>query len=63
MSGNLREWTGSPDGTSFEVRGGSFTDIAQGISCDNDFISLAPASTFDNVGFRCCRDTAPPVAP
>jgi len=63
MSGNLREWTGTNVSGSYKVRGGSYTEQKQGITCDNDFITLAPSNSFANLGFRCCRDTQPPQAP
>ena len=56
LSGNLREWTATPVGTSYRVRGGGFDNIQQGLTCDLSFIALAPTFAFPNLGFRCCAD-------
>ena len=56
LSGNLREWTSTPVGTSFRVRGGGYDNIPQGLTCDLSFIALAPTFAFPNLGFRCCAD-------
>ncbi len=58
LSGNLREWTSTPVGTSsFRVRGGGFDNVEQGLTCDLSFIALAPTFAFPNLGFRCCSAT------
>jgi hypothetical protein len=62
MSGNLKEWTGTevPAGSgSYRVRGGSYDNIAQGLTCQFDFISFGSGTIFPNLGFRCCSDSAP----
>ncbi len=63
MSGNAKEWTqsgaGDPANTR-RLRGGSFNNTATGISCNFRFAVADNAFQFQNVGFRCCRDTAPP---
>ena len=56
MSGNLREWTSTPVGAGFRVRGGGFDNIPQGLTCDLSFIALTPGFAFPNLGFRCCGD-------
>lgn len=63
MSGNVKEWTATqvsagPPAT-YRVRGGAYDNIAQGLTCQLDFISLQETSLFPNLGFRCCSDTAP----
>jgi hypothetical protein len=62
LSGNAREWTSTlvstlPD--TRRVKGGSFNDIRQGLTCQRSFISFAESIAFPNLGFRCCSDTDP----
>jgi hypothetical protein len=62
MSGNLKEWTSTqvsfgPD--TFRIRGGSFDNVRQGLTCDFDFVSAEDDFFFTNLGFRCCSDTGP----
>jgi Sulfatase-modifying factor enzyme 1/Putative metal-binding motif len=63
LSGNAKEWVqsaaGDPPNTR-RLRGGSFNNTATGISCDFRFAVADNTFQFQNVGFRCCRDTAPP---
>jgi hypothetical protein len=63
MSGNAKEWaqsaTGDPPSTR-RLRGGSFNNTVNGISCNFRFAVADDTFQFQNVGFRCCRDTAPP---
>jgi hypothetical protein len=63
MSGNAKEWTqtvsGDPANTR-RLRGGSFNNTANGIACNFTFAVADSTFQFRNVGFRCCRDTAPP---
>ncbi len=63
MSGNAKEWTqsgaGDPANTR-RLRGGSFNNTANGIACNFRFAVADATFQFQNVGFRCCRDTAPP---
>jgi hypothetical protein len=63
LSGNAKEWTqslaGDPANTR-RLRGGSFNNTANGIACNFTFAVADATFQFQNVGFRCCRDTAPP---
>ncbi len=59
MSGNLKEWTRERSGGVNPLRGGSFNNTAVGISCGFNFVVADDTFQFDNVGFRCCRTTAP----
>ncbi len=66
MSGNLREWTNDPrsDGTppdpdGYTVRGGAYDNAAPGLRCDFTFAVMPPTFYFQNLGFRCCSNTAP----
>jgi formylglycine-generating enzyme required for sulfatase activity len=62
MSGNAKEWTqaasGDPSGTR-RLRGGSYNNTAGGMRCDFRFEVADSDFQFPNVGFRCCRSTAP----
>lgn len=58
LSGNAREWTSTKvgDQPSYQIRGGSYDNIENGLTCQSDF-QLATADFYlDNLGFRCCRD-------
>jgi hypothetical protein len=57
MSGNLKEWTSTPVGSGFRVKGGAFDNIAPGLACDFSFIAFTSDTAFPNLGFRCCGDT------
>jgi hypothetical protein len=63
LSGNLAEWTSTPqvtDALTFnKVFGGSYNTPALGTSCNLDFFMLLPATALNDVGFRCCSDSAP----
>ncbi len=61
LSGNVKEWTLERAPGVNPLRGGSFNNNANGISCGFDFSVADDAFLFPNVGFRCCRDTPPPV--
>lgn len=66
LSGNAREWTSTLVGTlpnTRRVKGGSFNDIRQGLTCQRSFISFAEDIAFPNLGFRCCSDTNPASLP
>lgn len=60
LSGNLKEWTEDPEpdppamALGYRPRGGSFDNIAEGMSCDFDFTVLPTNFRHDNLGFRCC---------
>ncbi|MBN2341952.1 MAG: fibro-slime domain-containing protein, partial [Deltaproteobacteria bacterium] len=63
MSGNAEEWTSTETSTGsgvYQIRGGSYNDQADGLSCSFD-LWAANGSTFkmDNLGFRCCRGFDP----
>ncbi len=60
LSGNLREWTSAVvDYTAggkaiYTVRGGSYTDLSDGLRCDFESTALVEDAFSANVGFRCC---------
>jgi Sulfatase-modifying factor enzyme 1/Putative metal-binding motif len=55
LSGNAKEWTATAQGTGIhEIRGGAYTNIEAGRSCDFDFVVAADAFAHVNTGFRCC---------
>jgi hypothetical protein len=58
LSGNVEEWTRRAGGIN-HIRGGSNNDSAGGLRCDFDFVVADELFRFPNVGFRCCRDSAP----
>jgi hypothetical protein len=59
MSGNVEEWTNSDrvvgSDTLYEIRGGSYNDLAGGMTCDFDFWAAEATFAMPNLGFRCCR--------
>jgi len=58
MSGNLKEWTGTEvDTDAYRVRGGSYDNVKQGLTCEFDFIAFDEDVEFPNLGFRCCSAT------
>jgi len=59
MSGNVKEWTAQRSAGVNPLRGGSFNNTAVGTSCDFDFVLADDSFQFENVGFRCCRTSAP----
>lgn len=57
MSGNVWEWTDSPDPTDSEQKvicGGSWVDDASFMRCD-EHLAAYPKDKYDNIGFRCVR--------
>ena len=57
MSGNVKEWTSTPAfgvADAFQQRGGAYTSIEAGRSCDYDFTVANRNFAFPNTGFRCC---------
>jgi hypothetical protein len=59
MSGNLQEWTQPRAPGINPMRGGSFNDIAGGLTCQYSFEVGGNTVAVPNTGFRCCRDTMP----
>jgi hypothetical protein len=59
LSGNVEEWTwtGRTIGSdmAYEVRGGSYNDLAGGMTCGFDFWAAQATFRMPNLGFRCCR--------
>jgi hypothetical protein len=67
LSGNLKEWTsdlrlaGPPP--AYEIRGGSFDNIAEGLTCAFDFVVDDADGLNPNRGFRCCCSVGEPGCP
>ena len=59
LSGNAKEWTEARSAGVNPLRGGSYNNTANGTSCPFDFVVGDDTFLFENVGFRCCSDTAP----
>jgi hypothetical protein len=63
MSGNLKEWTDDARvagaQTVYTLRGGSFDNQANGLTCDFDLTVVPSTYTFANTGFRCCGLSCP----
>jgi hypothetical protein len=59
LSGNVSEWTQERTAGVNPLRGGSYSTPADGTRCDFDFFVADDSFQFANVGFRCCRSTAP----
>lgn len=63
MSGNLKEWVNDPrvvgGQTVYTLRGGSFDNHQDGMTCDFDLSVVSSNYTFDNLGFRCCALSCP----
>jgi len=58
MSGNVKEWTSTEvDTDAYRVRGGSYDNVKQGLTCEFDFIAFDQDVEFPNLGFRCCSAT------
>ncbi len=55
LSGNVKEWTQARSAGENPLRGGSYTNTADGLACTNDFTVADNSFFFPNVGFRCCR--------
>lgn len=59
MSGNVMEWTSTQVGTApitYRIRGGSFDNVAGGLTCQFSFVAAETTFRFDDLGFRCCSD-------
>ena len=56
LSGNAREWTNTQTISSsvHQIRGGSYTNIEPGRTCQFDFTSGDNTFAVPNTGFRCC---------
>jgi len=45
------------DTDAYRVRGGSYDNVKQGLTCEFDFIAFDEDVEFPNLGFRCCSAT------
>ena len=55
-SGNVKEWTYSETTSGVhQIRGGSYTNVEGGRSCQFDFAVGGATFAFPNTGFRCCN--------
>jgi hypothetical protein len=61
MSGNAQEWTAPRSAGVNPIRGGSYNDIASGMTCGFSFEVGGNTIRLPNTGFRCCRTTDPSV--
>jgi hypothetical protein len=63
MSGNMEEWTNTTrvvgSDTLYEIRGGSYNDLAGSMTCNFDFWAAEEDFRMPNLGFRCCRGDDP----
>ena len=59
LSGNVKEWTAERSAGINPLRGGSYNNTGGGMQCDFNFLVADDTFQFENVGFRCCRSTAP----
>ncbi|MCE9576020.1 MAG: hypothetical protein K8W52_22905 [Deltaproteobacteria bacterium] len=63
MSGNLKEWTDDARvagaQTVYTLRGGSFDNQQNGLTCDFDLTVVPTTYSFANTGFRCCGLSCP----
>jgi len=59
LAGNAQEWTAPRSAGVNPMRSGSYNDLAGGTHCQFDFEVAGPTFRAPNVGFRCCRSTAP----
>ncbi len=65
MSGNVKEWTNDPRGTSaggqaiYVVRGGSFESPRLGLTCQTELSRATVDTLLPGLGFRCCSATGP----
>jgi len=59
LSGNAKEWTGTPEyfsfSQAFQVRGGSYNDLYKSLACTYDLWAAGPSLVMPNMGFRCCK--------
>lgn len=55
LSGNVKEWTNTSRGSDLhELRGGGYSNIEAGRTCDFDYTVGDSEFAFPNTGFRCC---------
>jgi hypothetical protein len=67
LSGNVAEWTDDCRGTlgdgtdrkEYTLRGGSFTSIANALTCNFGSLVVAETFSFNDTGFRCCSSCPP----
>ncbi|NOY91478.1 MAG: formylglycine-generating enzyme family protein [Deltaproteobacteria bacterium] len=59
VSGNAQEWTAPRSAGVNPMRGGSYNDLSGGTKCQFSFEVAGDTFRAPNVGFRCCRSTAP----
>jgi hypothetical protein len=63
MSGNVGEWTSTQvsvqGSTYYRVRGGAYNNFSDGTNCNFDFTIEQPNYQFEDLGFRCCSNSAP----
>jgi hypothetical protein len=59
MSGNAKEWTLARSAGVNPLRGGSYFDISNGMSCTFNWEVANDSVRLPEVGFRCCRATDP----
>lgn len=64
LSGNVAEWENSCDSSELNaqchVRGGSYLDQGEDVSCSANASRDRMDNTDPTVGFRCCKSTCPP---
>jgi hypothetical protein len=65
LSGNAKEWTEDPRGTTsggrtiYVVRGGSHESPEFGLTCSTDLSRVTGDTLLPTLGFRCCDDDGP----
>ena len=65
LSGNVKEWTADPRGTTsggariYVVRGGSHESPELGLTCATDLSRATEDTLLPTLGFRCCDDDGP----
>jgi hypothetical protein len=56
LSGNVKEWTFTEVSSGVhQIRGGSYTNVEDGRTCQFDFAVGGSTFAFPNTGFRCCN--------
>lgn len=67
LSGNVKEWTNDQQGMTTETipqpiyvtRGGAYGSPSLGLTCATTFSQAAANASLTDLGFRCCKSTAP----